>query len=291
MQEHHHRFSKVNGVTALQTLAKLPLTMRSGFESHAAWPLLLAAVQHSIPHFDARQLSGCVSACAALSVQPAWLPQLLATAEASMQTKPQAWSLRYLATCVTGLAKLQYEGDCLVWTAAEQLLPQLLPGADARGIANAVWSFGKAQRALHCDVVNVICVRFLEVLPQAAPQNVANLLYGLAIMGAAPDKQLLEACAEHLASTTGRDAQFISNTIWALGELGHCPSDVHLQALLHADILKVCVRLLQSSRFHELTLSDACRCPPSRIAARSCVGWMPCHSILGRATCMLLLRG
>ena len=118
VQSHHQQFNKIHVVTVLQTLAKMGPKMRSGFASHAAWPLLQAAVQRSVPFFDARQLSGSVSACGTLGVKPAWLPQLLATASASMQTKPRAWNLRYLATLLTGLAKLQYKGDDSVWAPA-----------------------------------------------------------------------------------------------------------------------------------------------------------------------------
>ena len=240
VQRHHQQFDKIHAVTALQTLTKLPVRQRSGFASHAAWPLLLATVQRLIPLYEPRQLSSAVSACGSLEMRPAWLPQLLSAAQVSMQARPEAWDLFSLSTCLVGLARLQYKGDTCVWTAAEQLLPRLLPGADSRDITNSVWSFSKREHVLGSNVIDAVCVRFLDVLPQTPPQGIANLLYGLASMAATPSPQLLNGCAERLASTAElSNSQNIANTIWALGELGHCPSTDTLWTLLQADALKV----------------------------------------------------
>ena len=160
-----------------------------------------------------------------------------------MQTRPMAWNNLNVSACLNGLAKLQYEGVAKVQAAAIQLLPQLLPSAEARHISNSVWSLCKRQQVLGCDVVDALSVRFLEVLPQATPQEVAMLLFGLARMHTAPSKQLLDGCAEHVASVVERcNAQDIANIIWALGELGHCPSASTMQTLLQVDALQVCMR-------------------------------------------------
>ena len=70
VQRHHQLFNRIYAVTALQTLANLAPRMRAGFASHAAWPLLLALVQHLIPQIDARQLSSSVCACGKLNIEP-----------------------------------------------------------------------------------------------------------------------------------------------------------------------------------------------------------------------------
>ena len=126
--------------------------------------------------------------------------------------------------------------------------PQLLPGCEAQAISNLVWSCSKRQQLLSSAVVNAICVRYLEVLPQASSQNVGNLLYGFAIMGATPSIESLEGCANHLAHNVGHaEAQGIANSIWALGELGYCPSRGVMQELLQADALRVRLNLVHSS--------------------------------------------
>ena len=167
-------------MAALQALAKPRIRERSEYESHAAWPLLMAALQQSIPLLYPRHLSGAVSACGILVIKPAWLPRLLARAEESMKTKPLSWNLIDISACLVGLAKLPYEGHPSIWATAQQHLPRLLPTAEARHISNCAWSSGKKQQSLANDVVDRLCVRFLEVLPQALSQEIANLLYGLA---------------------------------------------------------------------------------------------------------------
>ena len=239
VHEHRPQLNEIHAVTALQTIAKRS-PARSGFRSHAAWPLLLDAVQGLISRFNARQLSSTLSACGALGIQPAWVPQLLSKAQTSMQEHPEAWSMLTLSTCLSGLGKLDNVGESGVSARAEQLLLPLLHSAKARDISNAVWSFSKREQVLGSDLVAAICLRFLEVLSQADPQNVANLLYGFASMGAAPSEQLLDACAERLVSTVDdATAQNIANAIWALGKLEHRPSAGMVQALLQAFTMQV----------------------------------------------------
>ena len=241
VQRYHLQFNNIHAVTALQTLARLPPRARPSFAGHAAWPLLLDTVQRFIPTFQPRQLSSAVWACNTLNVRSAeMLSTLLAAAQASMVTRPQTWNSMELSTLLDGLAGLQLGGDSAVLVAAEQLLPQVLPAADARPISNCVWAFGKRQHALGPGVVEAVARRFSEVVQLATPQAVANLLYGLAIMGAAPRKQLLDSCEERLVDTLQlATAQSVANAIWALGQLGHCPPDSSMQKLLHADAMQV----------------------------------------------------
>ena len=88
--------------------------------------------------------------------------------------------------------------DAAFLSAAEQQLPVLLPGAEAQNISNCVWSFAKRQHVLGPSVVDAVARRFPEVVQQANSQAIANLLYGLASMGAAPSRQLLDSCTERL---------------------------------------------------------------------------------------------
>ena len=244
VQSRHQQFNHNHVAAALQSAVKLsPRTAHGlpyGFARHAAWPLLLAAVKKLHPHFDARQLSSAVSACGTLRIKPAWLPQLLSTTAASMQTRPQAWKLDDLRMCLVGLAELQHQGDRPILAAAERLLPQLLHGAGAQAVDNTLSILGKRQKALDCNMLDAICGHFLNTPSQAAPRALSDMLYGFAIMGAAPSRQLLYKCAERLASTVGHaTAQDISNAIWALGELRAYPSSDAMQALLQADALQV----------------------------------------------------
>ena len=271
VQRHHQLFDKIHAVTTLQTLAKLSPKMRAGFTSHTAWPLLLDTLHCLMPLFEPRQLSSAVSACGGLDVKPVWLSQLLSAAEASMQTRPQLWNLLSLSACLDGLARLQYEDDLSILAVAQQILPRLLPGADARDISSAVWSLSKRRHGIDSDTVDAISVRFLEVLPQAPSQSIVNLLYGLAMMNAALATKLLDGCAERLATIVGdATAQNISNAIWALGQLGHCPAASTLQTLLQAEVFQVCFRVppgVSACMVRRLTHGYECRPPRCRIAA------------------------
>ena len=133
-----------------------------------------------------------------------------------------------------------------------------------------MWKFSKRQQLLGSDIVDAICARFLEVLSQANPQEIANLLYGLAVMGAVPSKQLLDGCSEHLASLVEHvSAQHIANTIWALGELGHCPSASTMQELLQTNAVQVCFGHCLFAEVIACIDAHVCRIVGYCIAARS----------------------
>ena len=158
--------------------------------------------------------------------------------------------------------------------------------------ATACGALSKRHQVLGGDILDATCARFLGVLSQATPQAVANLLYGLANMGAAPSEQLLVGCAEHLASITKHaTAQNIANTIWAIGELGDCLSDDTLQALLQADALQVRLRPVQKQSILNIsTCWHACRPLTHRSTGRSYADLLKCHTTLVQTTCRLLLR-
>ena len=228
----HAHFNQIHAVTALHTLARLSPAARRGYAAHPGWPQLLQTLRRQIPLFEANKFGGTLWACNKLQLKDGpMLPQLLSGASELLTNQPGVWQMPQLTACLVGLAGLQLEGDAAFLSAPEQRLLRL-PTAEARGISSCVWSFAKRQHVLGPSVVDAVARRFSEVVQQANPQDVANLLYGLASMGAAPSRQLLDSCTERLVDTLQlATAQHVANTLWALGELGHCPPDSTMQDL------------------------------------------------------------
>ena len=247
VQGHHQQFNQQHATAALNKVAcEVSATFFpepiSSCQRHAGWLLLLATVQRLIPRFDTSQLSSVVSACGMLDIRPVWLPELLSAAEASMQTRPQDWTLEDLCTCMDGLSHRAYDGDKKFLAAAEQLLPHLLAGATPKAVTYIVHNLALRLKVLDRDLLDLICEHFLTVSPRAATGEVAGLLHGLAALGtaAAPSEQVLNDCAERLASTVGHaTARSVRLPIWAFGRLQFCPSPDVMQALLQANALQV----------------------------------------------------
>ncbi|KAJ1478131.1 hypothetical protein T484DRAFT_1905100, partial [Baffinella frigidus] len=111
-----------------------------------------------------------------------------------------------------------------VFGSLQDLTREVLGELSGRGIANVMHSMGKLKKkggALDGDLLKAMQRRATATAGEFNPQEVANLLWGLATMGEQADRGLLEVIQRRATATAGEfKPQEVANLVWALATMG-----------------------------------------------------------------------
>ena len=172
----------------------------------------------------------------------ALLKQLLQLLEPQLHQCQARGLGEVMVTC----SKLGYGGDQL-YIRCLGLFVSKLRQADARTLANVVYAVATAQH----DSTRQQCWPVLEeqLLPafieavtdgKAVPQDVSNVVWGVATMGQQlPDQQVQLLAGWFVGKLEAAKPQEIANLIWAVASMGRVVPEEQLQQLLNAFTCKL----------------------------------------------------
>jgi hypothetical protein len=203
----------------------------------------LQLVKPQLQQCQPRGLAEIMLTCSQLGYGPA---SLYDTCLDAFLSKLHQADARRLANVVYALAKAPDASSKQQWgvTVQQQLLPGFIEKvgtATPQNIANVIWGVATMGQQLPAEQLQQLLAEFEGKLGPATPQNIANVVWGVATMGQQlPAEQLQEFLAKFEGKLGPATPQNIANVVWGLATMGQQVSGQRAQQLVGALAAKLC---------------------------------------------------